>query len=73
MAVVGEIMQDVLKFPRADRSFLARKLLESLETDDSFTPKEMREFESRSREVREGTVSPLTLEQLQQEVSARLA
>jgi len=66
-------MQDVLKLPRADRSFLARKLLESLETDDSFTPKEMREFESRSHDVREGTVSPLTLEQLQQEVSARLA
>lgn len=65
-------MQDVLKLPRADRSFLDRKLLESLEKDDSFTPEEMREFESRSYEVRDWVVSPLTLEQLQREVSASL-
>lgn len=73
MAAVGEIILDVLKLPRADRSFLAKKLLESLESDESFTPGEMREFECRSRDVRDGTVTPLTLEQLQHEVSARLA
>jgi hypothetical protein len=73
MAAVTEIMQDVLKLPRTERSFLAKKLLESLETDESFSAEEMEIYQSRSREIREGTVKPLTLEQLQQEVSARLA
>lgn len=72
MAAVSEIMQDVLKLPRSERSFLARKLLESLESDESFSAHEMRLFQSRSREIREGSVKPLTLEQLQQEVTARM-
>ena len=73
MPAVTDIMQDVLKLPRTERSFLAKKLLESLETDEAFDAEEMRVFESRSREIREGTVKPLTLEQLQQEVAARLS
>jgi hypothetical protein len=73
MAVVLEIMQEVLNLPRTDRSYLAKKLIESLEIDDSFTVEEMEIFNRRSREIREGSVSPLTLEQLQQNVDARLA
>ncbi len=73
MPVVSEIMQDVLKLPRTERSFLAKKLLESLETDESFSAGEMQEFQRRSREIREGSVKPLTLEELQKNVSARLA
>lgn len=73
MAAVTEIMQNVLKLSRTERSFLARKLLESLETDESFSAEEMQIFQNRSREIREGSVKPLTMEQLQQEVSARLA
>lgn len=73
MAAVTEIMQDVLKLPRTERSFLAKKLLESLESDETFDAEELRIFESRSREIREGTVKPLTLDQLRQEVAARLA
>lgn len=72
MASVTEIMHDVLKLPRTERSFLARKLLESLESDDTFHSAEMAEFQNRSREIREGSVSPLTLELLQQEVTARM-
>ncbi len=72
MAPVTEIMQDVLKLPRTERSFLARKLLESLESDETFSSVEMADFQKRSREIREGSVSPLTLEQLQQEVAARM-
>jgi putative addiction module component (TIGR02574 family) len=73
MAAVTEIMQDVLKLPRTERSFLAKKLLESLEADESFSAEEMEVFQSRSREIREGRVKPMTLEQLQQDVSARMA
>ena len=73
MAGVSEIMQEVLSLPRTDRSYLAKKLIESLETDESFTTEEMEIFNRRSRETREGLVKPLTLEQLQQNVAARLA
>jgi hypothetical protein len=73
MAAVLEIMQEVLSLPRTDRSYLAKKLIESLEMDDSFTVEEMETFKRRSSEIREGTVSPLTLEQLERNVGARLA
>lgn len=73
MAAVSEIMQEVLSLPRTDRSYLAKKLIESLEMDDSFTVEEMEIFNRRSREIRQGSVTPLTLEQLQQNVGARLA
>jgi len=72
MAAVTEIMHDVLKLPRTERSFLAKKLLESLECDETFSPIEMADFQNRSREIREGSDSPLTLGQLQPEVTARM-
>ena len=72
MAAVTEIMQDVLKLPRTERSFLARKLLESLDADETFNPDEMEVFQNRSRETREGSVRPLTLDQLRQEVATRM-
>jgi hypothetical protein len=73
MAAVTDLMHDVLKLPRTERSFLAKKLLESLETDETFDAEDMRIFEGRSREIREGVVKPLTLEQLRQEVASRLS
>jgi len=72
MAAVLEIMQEVLNLPRTDRSYLAKKLIESLEMDDSFTVDEMESFKRRSREIREGSVKPLTLEQLQRNVGTRI-
>lgn len=73
MAAVTDIMRDVLKLPRTERSFLAKKLLESLESDESFNAEEMKEFQSRSLEIREGRVEPMTLTQLQREVSCRIS
>lgn len=73
MAAVSEIIQEVLNLPRTDRSYLAKKLIESLETDDAFTAEEIEIFNRRSREIRDGMVDPITLEQLQRNVSARLA
>ena len=73
MVAVSEIIEEVLSLPRTDRSYLAKKLIESLETDEDFTAEELEIFNRRSREVREGTVRPLTLEELQRDVSARLA
>ena len=73
MAAVTEIIQEVLNLPRTDRSYLAKKLIESLEMDESFTGEEMETFNRRSLEIREASVKSLTLEQLQQTVAARLA
>ena len=73
MSAVAEIMEDLLKLPRTERSFLAKKLLESLDSDESFSAEEMEEFRLRSRDIREGTVKPLSLEQLQQEVASRMS
>ena len=73
MVAVTEIMDELLGLPRADRSYLATKLIESLETDEPFTAGELEVFRRRSREIREGVVKPLSLEQLEQDVRARLA
>lgn len=73
MFPVSELIEGVLSLPRTDRSYLAKKLIESLETDEAFTSEEMEIFSRRSREVRDGTVKPLTLEELQRDVRARLA
>ena len=73
MDVATGLIQDVLKLPRTERSFIARKLLESLENDESFSPEEMEIFERRSHETRTGSVSPLTLDQLKREVITRMA
>jgi Putative addiction module component len=73
MAAVLDIMQEILSLPRTDRSYLAKKLIESLEMDDSFTVEELETFKRRSSEIREGSVKPLTLEQLERNVGARLA
>lgn len=73
MVAVTELIKDVLKLPRTERSYIARKLLESLETDGSFSAEEMQMLERRSRDIRSGTVAPLTLEELQRELVSRLA
>jgi len=73
MFPVSELIEEVLSLPRTDRSYLAKKLIESLEMDEAFTSKEMEIFSRRSREVLDGTVKPLTLEELQRDVRARLA
>jgi hypothetical protein len=73
MSADSQIIQDVLKLPRAERSFLAKKLLESLETDAGFHQTEIQEFDQRSGEIRAGIVEPMTLDELQTQVSAQLA
>jgi len=67
------MIRDVLSLPRPERSFLARKLIESLEADDGFTSEELRSFETRSKEIRDGVVTPLSLEELRQKVDGRIA
>jgi putative addiction module component (TIGR02574 family) len=73
MANVTEIMDNVLELPRADRSYLAKKLLESLDRRDSLTVAQQSELDRRSSELSDGKVNPLSLEDLKRDVAKRLA
>ena len=72
MATVMEMMDNVLELPRADRSYLAKKLLESLDRTDSLTENQRNMIDRRSVEMKNGQINPLSMEQLQQEVAKRL-
>ena len=73
MASVTEMMDNVLDLPRVDRSYLVKKLLESLDMTDSLTVNQRSMIDRRSSEMADGKVTPLSMEQLKQEVANRLA
>jgi len=73
MASVTEMMDNVLDLPRVDRSYLVKKLLESLDMTDSLTVNQRSMIDRRSSEIADGKVKPLSMEQLKQEVANRLA
>ncbi|MDF1741139.1 MAG: addiction module protein [Verrucomicrobiales bacterium] len=71
MTTVTEIMNEVLSLSRADRGYLAQKLIESLDDERDLTDDERATLDRRSQEMKDGSVTPLTLDQLKQQVSAR--
>lgn len=73
MIVVPEIIREDLSLPRADLSHLAEMLIESLETEGPFAAKKIKTLNQRFREIRDGSLKPFTLEQLQRHAAARLA
>jgi putative addiction module component (TIGR02574 family) len=73
MATVTEMMDNLLDLPRVDRSYLVKKLLESLEQTESLTADQRSMIDRRSSEMADGKVKPLSMEQLKQEVANRLA
>lgn len=73
MATLTEMMDNVLDLPRVDRSYLVKKLLESLERTDSLTVDQRSMIDRRSSEMADGKVKPLSMEQLKQDVANRLA
>jgi putative addiction module component (TIGR02574 family) len=70
MMTVNEIMNAVLTLPRADRGYLAQKLIESLDDEQEFAEGEKAVLDRRSNEIKDGTATPLTLDQLKQQVAA---
>lgn len=72
MASVTDIINDALTLPRSDRGYLAQKLIDSLDDRDAFTDEEKATLDRRSQEMKDGTVEPLTLEQLKQQVRVNL-
>ena len=73
MIVVSEIMQEVLSLPSADLSHLAEMLIESLETEGAFAAERIKNLNQCFCEIRDGSLKPFTLEQLQRHAAARLA
>lgn len=73
MATVTELMGDVLDLPRADRTYLAKKLLESLDEVESLTMEQKSTLERRSQEVREGEVATMGLDELKEAVRNKTA
>jgi len=71
MATVTDIIEDVLSLPRSDRGYLAQKLIESLDDERDLTDDEKTTLDRRSQEMKDGTVTPLTLDQLKGRVSAK--
>jgi putative addiction module component (TIGR02574 family) len=69
LITVTEIINDVLSLPRADRGYLAQKLIESLDDERDLTDDEKATLDRRSQEMKDGTVTPLTLDQLKKQVS----
>ena len=61
-----DIMENALSLPRADRSYLASKLIESLDDNEEFAPDVLDEFKHRSAEVRSGRVQSVSLEQVRE-------
>ena len=72
MTTVSEIMDDVLTLPRTDRGYIAQKIIESLDDDTELSTEEKATLDRRSREMRDGTVKPISLEQLKQQVQSNL-
>lgn len=66
-------MGDVLDLPRADRTYLTKKLLESLDEEESLTMEHKSTLERRSREVREGKVTTMGLDELKEAVRNKTA
>ena len=71
MAKVTDIINDMLSLPRTDRGYLAQKLIESLDDERDLTDDEKATLDRRSQEMNDGTVTPLTLDQLKEQVSAK--
>lgn len=72
MTTVTEIMADVLTLPRTDRGYIAQKIIESLDDETELPTEEKATLDRRSQELRDGTVKPISLEQLKQQVQSNL-
>ncbi len=67
-----ELIEDVLKLPRSDRSYLAAKIIESLDQEDDISPEWMVELDRRVESWKSGESSSVSSEDLHQEIKNRL-
>jgi putative addiction module component (TIGR02574 family) len=73
MKTAFELMEDVLKLPRQDRSYLAAKIIESLDQNDDLSPEWMEELDRRVASWKSGESPAVSSENLHKEIRGRLA
>lgn len=73
MPTVTELMSDVLDLPRTDRTYLTKKLLESLDREEALSEQQKNTLERRSREIKDGTVVAMGLDELKEAVRHKTA
>ena len=72
MATLAEIMDDVLQLPRIDRSYLAQKLIESLDRE-VLSETALQEYDKRVERWNSGQSKASTAEELDTKISDMLA
>ncbi|MCF6312738.1 MAG: addiction module protein [Verrucomicrobiales bacterium] len=73
MSTVTELISNALDLPRTDRTYLAKKLLESLGEAEELSNEEQSTIVRRSRELKEGVVKGLSLDELKEIVRQKTA
>ena len=73
MPTVTELMNEVLDLPRTDRTYLTKKLLESLDREEALSEEQKNTLERRSREIRDGTVEAMGMDELKEAVRRKTA
>ena len=68
MSKIADIMTGALELPRSDRSYLAAKLIESLEEDHELSPEWMEEIEKRVARRQRGETQSVSREDVHRDI-----
>ena len=72
MTSIAEILTGALEMPRTDRSYLATKLIESLDEEVELTPEYRAELDGRMERYRKGESKAVSSEELHNEIQSLL-
>ena len=73
MKSVMQIMESVLELPRTDRSYLAKKLIESLDGERELSAEWITEIEERVARRKSGKTQALSREQVHSDIESILS
>ena len=73
MSTITEIMAGALELPRSDRSYLASKLIESLDETEELTPEFRAELDQRVARWKSGETKSVSSEELHRDIEQILA
>ena len=73
MSTISEIMNEVMELPRTDRSYLASKLIESLDDDCELSPEWLEEIGNRVARRESGESEQIPQEELHREIEGILS
>ncbi len=73
MITVAQIMNEVLELPRSDRSYLASKLIESLDDEQELSPEWRAEIGRRVERRKSGESAQISQDELHRDIENILA